>query len=128
MRPEDLNIARIAVTPIRVPLDRVYRGSHYSMRNRCPIVTRIRTREGLTGESYNGDADEEQALIARIIDEEILPLLKGGDGWKVEGCWERMLPVTFNILRDRTLGLQAMPAVDRALCDLLGEAVGERPV
>src|SRR5260370_2904442 len=95
------------------------------MRNRCTIVTRIRTREGLTGESYNGDADEEQALIVRIIDEEIQPLLKGFDGWQVEGCWERMLPVTFNILRDRALGLQAMACVDSALWDLVGKAVGQ---
>lgn len=125
MSREHLIIDRIEVIPIRVPLDRVYRGSHYSMRNRCTIVTRIRTREGLTGESYNGDADEEQAVIVRIIDEEIQPLLRGCDGWNVESCWQKMLPVTFNILRDRTLALQAMACVDSALWDLIGKAVGQ---
>jgi D-galactarolactone cycloisomerase len=125
MSQDQLTIDRIEVTPLRVPLDRVYRGSHYAMRNRCTLVTRIRTREGLTGESYNGDADEEQAPILRIINEEIQPLLVGCDGWNVEGCWQRMLPVTFNILRDRALGLQAMACIDSALWDLIGKAAGQ---
>jgi L-alanine-DL-glutamate epimerase-like enolase superfamily enzyme len=108
-----------------VPLDRVYRGSHYSMSNRCTIITRVTTADGAVGESYNGDADEEQAQILGIIAHEIVPLLLGMDAWQVERCWEAMLPVTFNILRDRTLGLQAMACVDSAIWDLIGKMVGQ---
>lgn len=117
-------IERIEAVPLRVPLDRVYAGSHYSMRNRATIVTRVHAG-GLVGECYNGDTDDEQAAVVRIIAEEIGPLLRGRDALNVEGCWERMLAVTFNILRDRNLGLQAIACVDSALWDLLGKAVGQ---
>jgi D-galactarolactone cycloisomerase len=118
-------IQRLETIPVRIPLDRVYRGSYYSMRNRCTIITRIHTSDGLTGESYNGDADEEQAAIVKIITDEIEPLLQGTDAWQVERCWQKMLPVTFNILRDRSLALQAMACVDSAIWDLIGKMTGQ---
>ena len=123
--PSSQLIERIEAIPVRVPLDRVYRGSYYAMRNRCTIITRVRNPDGLIGESYNGDADEEQGQIVKIIHDEIAPLLRGTDAWNVELCWEKMLPVTFNILRDRTLALQAMACVDSAIWDLIGKMVGQ---
>jgi len=117
-------IDRIEVLPLRVPLDRVYSGSHYSMRNRATIVTRVYA-EGLVGECYNGDTDDEQAAVVKIITDEIAPLLVGQDARDVEGGWQRMLPATFNILRDRNLALQAMACVDSALWDLVGKALGQ---
>lgn len=119
------SIARIETIPVRVPLDRVYRGSYYSMRNRCTIITRIYTSDGAIGECYNGDADEEQGQILSIINDEIAPMLLGTDAWNVELCWQKMLPVTFNILRDRTLALQAMACIDSAIWDLIGKMVGQ---
>jgi D-galactarolactone cycloisomerase len=117
-------IDRIEVLPLRVPLDRVYSGSHYSMRNRATIVTRVYA-DGLVGECYNGDTDDEQAAVVKIITDEITPLLVGRDARDVEGGWERMRPATFNILRDRNLALQAMACVDSALWDLVGKALGQ---
>jgi D-galactarolactone cycloisomerase len=118
-------ITRIETIAVRVPLDRVYRGSYYSMRNRCTIITRVYTSDGAVGESYNGDADEEQAQVVGIIADEITPLITGMDAWQVERCWQQMLPVTYNILRDRTLALQAMACVDSAIWDLIGKMVGQ---
>lgn len=118
-------ITRIETIPVRVPLDRVYRGSYYAMRNRCTIITRVHTADGAMGESYNGDADDEQAQVLAIIADEIAPQLRGMDAWQVERCWQRMLPVTYNILRDRTLALQAMACVDSALWDLVGKMTGQ---
>ncbi len=120
-------IVRVETIPVRVPLDRVYRGSHYSMSNRCTIITRVYTSDGTFGESYNGDADDEQSQVLGIIDDEIVPLVHGLDAWQVERCWEAMLPVTFNILRDRTLALQAMACVDSAIWDLIGKMM-EQPL
>ena len=71
-------IDRIEVLLLRVPLDRVNSGSHYSMRNRATIVTRVYA-EGLVGECYNGDTDDEQAAVVKIITDEIAPLLVGQD-------------------------------------------------
>ena len=55
--PAALTIERIETIPIRVPLARVYRGSHYRMTHRSTIVTRVHTREGIVGEAYAGDED-----------------------------------------------------------------------
>jgi D-arabinonate dehydratase len=122
--PADLRIERIEVVPIRVPLARRFAGSHYSMDSRCTIITRVHTSGGVVGESYNGDTDAEQPVIVGIVRDEIAPLLAGSSALEVERCWEAMLPPTYDILRDRSLALQAKACVDSALWDAVGKAVG----
>ncbi|GAB3042856.1 mandelate racemase/muconate lactonizing enzyme family protein [Parafrigoribacterium mesophilum] len=116
-------IERIEVIPIRVPLVKRFQGSHYSMTNRCTIVTRLYTDDGLVSEVYNGDTDAEQDVIVGIIRNEIVPQLIGRNAFNIEGCWEAMLPPTYDILRDRSLALQAIACVDSALWDVVGKAV-----
>ena len=41
-------------------------------------------------------------------------MLAGRDVFDVEGCWQAMLPSTFDILRERKLATQAMACVDSA--------------
>jgi D-arabinonate dehydratase len=120
----DLEIERIEVIPVRVPLARRFQNSHYSMTNRCTIVTRVHTAGGVVGESYNGDTDAEQAAIVRIVAEEIAPLVVGRSAFGTEACWEAMLPPTYDILRDRSLALQAIACVDSAVWDAVGKALG----
>ena len=122
--PKSLTIERIEVIPVRVPLVRRFQGSHYSMTSRCTIVTRLYTTDGLVSEVYNGDTDAEQAIIVGIIRDEIAPQLIGRSAASIEGCWEAMLPPTYDILRDRSLALQAMACVDTAMWDVLGKAYG----
>jgi len=124
VRTEDLIIEHVEITPVRVPLTRRFQGSHYSMTNRCTIVTRIHTRNGLVSEVYNGDTDAEQAVIVDIIRDEIVPQIIGRSALEMEACWEAMLPPTYDILRDRSLALQAIACVDTALWDLVGKALG----
>jgi D-arabinonate dehydratase len=121
---DDLRIERIEVIPIRVPLSRRFAGSHYSMTSRCTIITRVYLAGGIVGLAYNGDTDAEQATIVSIIVDEIIPSLVGRSALNIEGCWEAMLPTTFDILRDRSLALQAMACVDSALWDALGKHFG----
>ncbi|TDC16592.1 mandelate racemase/muconate lactonizing enzyme family protein [Actinomadura bangladeshensis] len=121
---DDLVIEAIEVIPVRVPLVKTYQGSNYSMTNRCTIVTRVHTRNGLVSEVYNGDTDAEQAVIVDIIRNEIVPHLLGRTALSVEACWEAMLPPTYDILRDRSLALQAIACLDSALWDLVGKALG----
>ncbi|MGH3756783.1 mandelate racemase/muconate lactonizing enzyme family protein [Actinophytocola sp.] len=121
---DDLTIERIEVIPVRVPLGRVFQGSHYSMSTRCTIVTRVHTSNGLVSEVYNGDTDAEQAVIVGIVNDEIIPRLLGRSALNIEGAWEAMLPPTYDILRDRSLALQAIACVDTALWDIIGKAVG----
>jgi D-galactarolactone cycloisomerase len=120
---KSLTIERIEVIPLRVPLAKRFQGSHYSMTSRCTIVTRLHTSDGLVSEVYNGDTDAEQDVIVGILREEIVPQLIGRDAFNIEGCWEAMLPPTYDILRDRSLALQAMACVDTAIWDVIGKSV-----
>ena len=118
-----LTISHVETIPIRVPLGRVYRGSHYQMTHRSTIVTRVHTEEGIVGEAYAGDEDAGLLEIDAIIHREIVPALIGQDGFAVERCWELARPATFDILRDRRLGLVACACVDAAIWDAIGKAL-----
>jgi D-galactarolactone cycloisomerase len=119
-----LRIRSIETVGLRVPLARVFRGSKYQMDKRCTIITRVLTEDGIVGEAYNGDEDEAQASIRHIIHQELAPALVGRDVFDVEGCWEAMLPSTFDILRERKLATQAIACVDSAIWDAMGKALG----
>jgi L-alanine-DL-glutamate epimerase-like enolase superfamily enzyme len=120
-----LTIRRIETTPIRVPLARTYKGSGYHMTHRSTIVTRVHTDEGVVGEAYAGDEDAGLREIDRIIRREIAPALAGADALAVERCWELARPATYDILRDRRLGLVACACVDTAIWDAVGKALGQ---
>lgn len=120
----DLTIEEIETVLVRVPLDRVYRGSHYQMTHRSTVITRVRTASGIVGEAYAGDEDAGLAEIDGIIHNEIAPALAGQDAYATERCWELSRPATWNILRDRRLGLVATACVDTAIWDAVGRALG----
>ena len=122
--PGSLRIREIETVPLRAQLPRVFRGSKYQMSTRCTIVTRLVTEEGIVGRVYNGDEDETQGAILRIIREELAPALRGLDAFNVEGCWQAMLPATRDILRDRKLATAAIACVDSAIWDAVGRALG----
>lgn len=117
-----MKIERIEVVPLVVPLAETFRGSKYSMSERATLITRIYTDDGIVGECYNGDEVHTQHEIARIMIEELGPLIIGRDPLLVEQCWDAMLPPTFDILRDRRLVVMAMGAIDSALWDIAGQA------
>jgi L-alanine-DL-glutamate epimerase-like enolase superfamily enzyme len=120
-----LTIAEIETIPIRVPLGRTYRGSRYKMTHRSTILTRVHTEEGIVGEAYGGDEDASLQEIVDIVTLEIAPQLIGEDGFRIERIWEVTRPATFDILRDRRLGLVASASVDAALWDAVGKALGQ---
>lgn len=121
--PGPLTIQSIETTALRIPLNKVYRGSKYSMQNRCTIITRILTQQGVVGEVYTGDTDGEQDDVLAIIHNELAPALIGMDVFNTEGCWEAMKPATYDILRDRGVVMQAISAVDTAIWDTVGKAL-----
>lgn len=119
----DLTITRIETEAIRVPLETVYRGSHYKMTHRSTIVTRVHTKSGLVGEAYAGDEDAGLMEIDAIIHDEISPKLIGQDASAIEKCWEIARPATWDILRDRRLGLVACASLDVTLWDLFAKSI-----
>jgi D-galactarolactone cycloisomerase len=120
-----LTITRIETTCIRVALGRIFRGSRYEMSHRSTIITRVYTEEGIVGEAYAGDEDAELELIDSVIHREVAPVLIGEDALASERCWELTRPATFNILRDRRIGLVACACVDTAIWDAIGKATGQ---
>ena len=96
-------IERIETIALRVPLTHIYKGSYYKMRNRCTIITRIHTSDGIVGQSYNADTDEEQHEVLSIIHDELAPLVTGLDIAQPELIWHSMIPATLDQLRDRAI-------------------------
>ncbi len=121
-----LTIESIETIPVRAPLPFTYQGSYYRMRNRCTIITRVRTSDGIVGEAYNADEDEPlQSEILAILREELIPRVIGLDAFATERVWEAMLPATFDQLRPRWYAMQAIACIDTAVWDAVGKALGQ---
>jgi D-galactarolactone cycloisomerase len=118
-----MKIKQIETIPIRIPLKTVYSGSNYSMSNRCTIITRVYTTDGIIGECYNGDEDDTLVTIKQIVDNEIAPKLLGEDVFNTERCSDIAREATRNSLRDRKLATQAQACVDSAIHDAVGKAL-----
>src|SRR5690348_3266190 len=118
-----MKIASIEAIPIEIPLRKVFSGSGYRVTSRNTVVTRIRTADGLASEVYNGDNRAHGGDIARIILDELAPLLIGQDARHIERLWAAMFRLTIPN-RDRKLVMEAVACVDTALWDLLGKSLG----
>ena len=95
------------------------------MTHRATLIVRLHTADGIVGEAYVGDEDKSLGEIEAIVRDEITPLMIGQDALAVERCWDRAYQVTFDILRDRRLGLVALAALDTAIWDAVGKALGQ---
>lgn len=120
-----LRLERIETVPLRVPLARTYRGSAYKMTHRSTLIVRLHTSSGVIGEAYVGDEDAALAEIDQIVREEIAPRVVGEDLFALERLWQLTRPSTFDILRDRRLGLVACAGIDTAAWDAVGKALGQ---
>ena len=120
-----LRITGIEIVPVRAPLAREFRGSYYRMTHRATLVVRLSTSEGIVGEAYVGDEDAAALQIAAVVRDEISPRVMGLDALATERCWLSAYPATFDILRDRRIGLVALAAFDTAMWDAVGKALGQ---
>jgi len=124
-RQSGLVITGIETIPVIAPLAREFRGSFYRMTHRATLIVRLHTADGIVGEAYVGDEDKSLGEIDAIVRDEITPLMVGQDALAVERCWDLAYQVTFDILRDRRLGLVALAALDTAIWDAVGKALGQ---
>jgi D-galactarolactone cycloisomerase len=120
-----LTIEALETIPIRVPLAHEYRGSAYRMTHRSTLIFRLHTNGPTVGEAYVGDEDRALAEIQRIAEQEIAPAIVGEEVLASERVWQLARPVTYDILRDRRLGLVAAAGIDTALWDAIGKALGQ---
>lgn len=120
----DARIERIETIPLKVRLDRPAAGSTLKLTHRCTIITRVHTDAGVVGECFNGNDDELQGAIIRLIHDELEPRLKGRNVIGIEEAWAAMRGATEPFLRDRRVALRAQSCVDSALHDAVGKLFG----
>ncbi len=120
-----VRIVDLTTTAIRVPLARRFAGSNYSMTHRSTIIVRITCGNGVVGEAYAGDEDATLAEIEGVIHNELKPKLIGEELFAVERLWDSCRAATFDILRDRRIGLVATAGVDTAVWDAVGKSLSQ---
>lgn len=122
-----LTVERVELIPLVAPLTSKFQGSYYSMTKRATVLTRIYTREGVVGEAYAGDEVDSLAHIVRVIEDEITPRILDANLMAWAQIWEKSYSATFDILRDRRIGLVAQACIDSAMWDAIGKAL-DRPL
>lgn len=129
-----MKIKHIQAIPLVRELEDVFHGSTYKITSRNTIVTRVELDNGIAGETFGGDEVEYQADVCRIVNTIYGPLLAGRDARDLEAHWEAMWQqrVDLDYRGIHTLDLakhcvlaQAVAAVDIALWDALGKALGQ---
>ncbi|MBV6304212.1 mandelate racemase/muconate lactonizing enzyme family protein [Candidimonas humi] len=118
-----MKIERIEAIPLRMPLARPLKAATALVTQRCTVLTRVYTSDGIVGECFSNNEDQGQAEIVRLIHEELVPLLVGREAFHVEACWQAMQPITRSIVRDRRLAVRAIACVDAAIWDAVGKAL-----
>jgi L-alanine-DL-glutamate epimerase-like enolase superfamily enzyme len=109
---------------IDIPLRKNFGGATYSVLKRSTVITRLRTDEGLVSEVYNGDNRDHAQEIARLVERELAPRVRGLDILEVERAWQAMFELS-HASRDRKLLLEAIACVDCALWDVVGKSLGK---
>lgn len=125
LQASGLVIEAIETIPLITPLVRPFHGSYYHMTHRATLIVRLYTSAGVVGEAYVGDEAKSLLEIEAIVQREIVPRLLGMDAMRTEQVWQAAYPATFDILRDRRLGLVALAGIDTAVWDAVGKALGQ---
>src|SRR5215472_2513144 len=118
-----MRIHGIDAIAIDIPLKKNFGGSTYSVLKRSTVITRLRTDDGITSEVYNGDNRAHSSDIARMIREELSPLIVGMDVFASERIWATLFALSTEN-RDRKTLMEAIACVDCAVWDAVGKATG----
>lgn len=119
-----MRLQSVEAIAIEIPLRRNFGGSTYAVLKRSTVITRLRTDDGVASEIYNGDNREHGPQIARLIREELAPVLRDQDLAEIERIWGRLFALSHGS-RDRKLLMEAIACVDCALWDLVGKVRGQ---
>jgi len=118
-----MRIHSIDAIAIDIPLKKNFGGSTYSVLKRSTVITRLRSDDGLQSEVYNGDNRAHSREIARMIREELAPLVIGMDAFASEAVWAKLFALAI-ANRDRKVLMEAIACVDCAVWDVIGKASG----
>ncbi len=116
----DHTIARVAATPVSVPVGFDWAGSRHVRRNPFCCVE-IETRDGLVGHGVS--ALSPAPVVAAMVETVAAPVLLGRDARDIEGLW-RVLDWALTAPGQTGIGCNALSAVDIALWDIRGKLEG----
>lgn len=117
-------IEAVDVTVINMPLSRNFHGSVYSVSEKSAVITRVRTRQGLTGEAINGEGGlDTHRRVAALLREEIASNLIGSNPFRIEHCWQTAFRSTYRGGGDKRVAVRAVACMDSALWDLTGKVL-----
>ncbi len=130
----DLRIADLRAIPLERNLERVYHGGTYEITSRYTLVTEVVLENGVSGCMFGGDETNYQKDITALINGDFRQMLVGQELPNLERHWNAMFQCTALEHRNRgihtldlanhSIKMQAIAAVDVALWDTLGKALG----
>jgi len=119
-----MEIDRVHVSTVSIPLDRIVSGSNYTKESRSTAIVTVETNDGTVGRVYSGDERDEQDTLASYIVDELAPIIAGQDPMSIERMWEEMVQQSAEA-SSRGLYMHALGALDTAIWDLIGKATGQ---
>ena len=120
-----MKIRDIRTIGLRAALPRVFEGGTYRITHRATIITEILTEDGLVGCMYSGDTrGDDQGKVRAVIERELKPALIGESIFTPERLWARMFRHAAAEPGRRNVLMEAISAIDIAIWDTIGKAVG----
>jgi len=114
-------IARVTATPLNVPMHVKLAGADRKTSLAC-VHVEVETSQGLIGHGFTAITEED--VIAQIVNGVAGPAITGDDAMAHEAIWEKLYWKTMP--RGQTgYAAHALAAIDLALWDIKGKALGE---
>ena len=121
----DMKIVKVEAQAISIPLPTPVADAVRLITHRDHLLVKVETDEGVSGMGFALGYDSSVAMMA-LIDAIYRPILVGADAFATEHLWAEMYRQSIQAGR-RGAALRAISAIDLALWDLRGKALG-RPV
>jgi D-galactarolactone cycloisomerase len=118
-----MKITDIKATSIDIPLNTVFRGSNYQIDRRTTLIVNISTDEGIVSDIYSGDERKGYRELNQIVNGPLRDVVMGKDPLSIERRWDDMFALSQNF-GNKALFMRALAAVDTALWDIAGKAMG----
>lgn len=119
-----MKLHSIETLAIDIPLKQNFGGATYSVLKRSTVITRLRTSDGVVSNVYNGDNRAHAGEIARMVREDLFPLVKGMSIFEYERIWEKLFALT-TMQGDRKILMEAISCLDCAIWDLIGRTLNK---
>src|SRR5688572_6868206 len=117
----DMTIKAVRTTMLRVPWPETpWLKGHAFGAARNVLVLEVETRGGIVGMGYLFSFRPGLRSIAALLDEAIIPRVKGKDATAVEAIWQDLWRMTMTYGRGG-IAVMAMSALDIALWDVIGK-------